>query len=272
MMNTINANTKIAAVIKQHPDAIEAIISINPKFEKLRNPLLRKLMAGRTSLAMAAKVGGCSIDDFFEKLKPLGFTIESSVVPVMEEQAPVPDFIHAIREEQLIELDVRPVIAAGKDPLSLILEKAKNIKPGQILKIVNTFAPVPLIPLLEKKGFISYMDTVEDKLVETYFFRQPGIAEDDILAEPKGIPDQDWDKIWHRYKEKLITVDVRNLEMPQPMITILDSLEQMADGNALFVHHKRIPVYLLPELSERGFEFRVKEISDGEVHLLIFKR
>ena len=41
----INANTKIAAILKQHPDALEAIISLNPKFEKLRNPLLRKLMA-----------------------------------------------------------------------------------------------------------------------------------------------------------------------------------------------------------------------------------
>ena len=55
-MNTINANTKIAAVIKQHPEAMEAIISISPRFEKLRNPLLRKLMAGRTSLAMASKL------------------------------------------------------------------------------------------------------------------------------------------------------------------------------------------------------------------------
>lgn len=270
-MNTINANTKIAAVIKQCPDAIEAIISINPKFEKLRNPLLRKIMAKRTSLAMAAKVGGCSINDFFEKLKPLGFTIESDILPVAEEQTPIPDFIHAIKDEQLIELDVRPVIAAGKDPLTLILEKAKNIKAGQILKIVNAFAPVPLIPLLEKKGFVSYMDTVEDKLVETYFFKNSEVTSDDIRVESNKTLTQDWDQVLDRFKNKLITIDVRALEMPQPMITILDSLVQMADGDALFVCHKRIPVYLLPELSERGFEYRIKEINDGEVYLLIFK-
>lgn len=271
-MNTINANTKIAAVIKQHPGAIEAIISINSKFEKLRNPLLRKIMAGRTSLAMAAKVGGCSINDFFEKLKPLGFIIESDVLPVIEDQAPVPDFIHSISEEQLTVLDVRPVIAAGKDPLSLILEKAKTIQDGHILKIINTFAPIPLIPLLEKKGFISYMDKVEDKLVETYFFKHSPVAEDVNLAERKELPDQDWDQVLDRYKDKLITVDVRALEMPQPMITILDSLEQITEGNALLVYHKRIPVYLLPELLDRDFEYRIKEINDGEVHLLIFKR
>lgn len=270
-MNTINANTKIAAVIKEHPEAMEAIISISPRFEKLRNPLLRKLMAGRTSLAMASKVGGCSVDDFFDKLRPLGFNIDSDILPVIEEQPPVPDFIHSIRQEQLVELDVRPVIAAGNDPLKLILEKAKGVAAGQILKIVNTFAPVPLIPILEKKGFVSYIDRVEDHLVETYFFKKAESAGDDLIAEPRETLNQDWDELSEKYKDHLLTIDVRALEMPQPMITILDSLDQLAGGDALFVYHKRIPVYLLPELSERGFDYRVKEISDGEVHLLIFK-
>ena len=62
---TINANTKIAVLLKHHPDALDAIISISSKFEKLRNPILRKIMAGRTSIAMASKIGGCELDDFF---------------------------------------------------------------------------------------------------------------------------------------------------------------------------------------------------------------
>ncbi len=66
-MISINANTKIAYLLKQHPDALEAIISISPKFNKLKNPLLRKLMAGRTSISMASKIGGCTVNDFFEK-------------------------------------------------------------------------------------------------------------------------------------------------------------------------------------------------------------
>lgn len=57
----INSDTKIAAILKQHPDALEAIISIDQKFGKLRNPLLRKLMAGRTSIAMASKIAGTEL-------------------------------------------------------------------------------------------------------------------------------------------------------------------------------------------------------------------
>ena len=49
-MITINANTKIASLLKEHPDALETIISISPKFTKLRNPVLRKVIAGRTVL------------------------------------------------------------------------------------------------------------------------------------------------------------------------------------------------------------------------------
>jgi hypothetical protein len=55
---TINANTTIASLVKSHPDALETIVSISQKFTKLRNPLLRKLMAGRTSIALAYKLGG----------------------------------------------------------------------------------------------------------------------------------------------------------------------------------------------------------------------
>ncbi len=157
-MMTINANTKIAAILKQHPAALETIVSINPKFEKLRNPLLRKLMAGRASIAMASKIAGCGLDVFFEKLKPLGFEIDTLTMPVIEEKKEVPAFITSLKKDQLVELDVRPVISSGNDPLEMITEKVKTIKVGEVLKIINIFEPVPLMNLLKKQGFEVYAD------------------------------------------------------------------------------------------------------------------
>ncbi len=75
-MLSINAQTKIATLLKHHPDALEAIVSIAPDFKKLRNPILRKIMAGRTSISMASKIGKCTPDDFFKVLEPLGFVVE----------------------------------------------------------------------------------------------------------------------------------------------------------------------------------------------------
>lgn len=96
-MLTINANTKIAALLKAHPDALEAIISISPKFNKLKNPLLRKLMASRTSISMASKVAGCTVQHFFDALQPLGFIIDKKVVAEKNQpQEKKPGFMSAL--------------------------------------------------------------------------------------------------------------------------------------------------------------------------------
>ncbi|HSQ43635.1 MAG TPA: DUF1858 domain-containing protein [Ginsengibacter sp.] len=111
---TINADTKIAAILKANSAALEAIISITPKFEKLRNPLLRKLMAGRTSIGMASKISGCNINDFFEKLEPLGFDIDKTAPLVTnKEKQPLPAFLNLLKPGQIIDFDVRPIIDAN---------------------------------------------------------------------------------------------------------------------------------------------------------------
>lgn len=265
---TINANTKIATLLKYNPDSLEAIITISPKFEKLRNPLLRKLMAGRTSIEMASKISGCTVNDFFEKLAPLGFEIDKDIPVKNKERKPLPSFLNSLKREQLIEFDVRPIITANEDPLSLIVKKVKSIQPGEALKIINTFEPAPLIILLKKQGFESYVDVINDQLVETYFYKIDDNAV--VINETENVT-EGWDSFMQKFAYKIQTIDVRELEMPKPMLTILDALDHLPPEAALFVYHKRIPVFLLPELKERKFDYRIKEISDNEVHLLIFK-
>lgn len=270
-MIAINANTKIAALIKQHPDALEAIISISPKFAKLRNPLLRKVIAGRASITMASKIGGCSVDDFFNKLRPLGFEIDTAVVSSEEalENKPAPAFMQNIPADKLIELDVRQAIETGNDPLGIIVQKVKSLQTGSVLKIINSFEPIPLMHLLAKQGFESYSETVSYDLVNTYFYKKNDTApssENDEADYSTG-----WDEILNRFQNDLEIIDVRELAMPLPMHNILEALETLPKSKALFVYHKRIPVFLLPELEEQQFSYRIKEISDSEVHLLIYK-
>ena len=240
-MMTINVNTKIAAIIKQHPDALDAIISISPKFEKLRNPILRNLITGRASITTASKIGGCSVNMFFEKLKHLGLEIETLTIPVAEEKKEFPDFITSLKKEQVVELDVRPVIASGKDPLNIITEKVKTNKVGQVLKIINSFEPVPLMLLLEKQGFAVYAHVINDNLVETYFYKQTITRNNGLeqnIHATKG-----WEETLQKFLDKLQTIDVRQLEMPLPMLRILEALENLREDKALFVYHKRIPVF-----------------------------
>ena len=268
----IDANTKIGTLIRHQPEALETIVSLSPKFIKLRNPLLRKLLAARTSIAMAAKIGGCEVNDFFNQLKPLGFEIdkESASVDEKPEIKPIPEFLKDVSPDKIIDLDVRPAIQSGKDPLNMILQKVKAIDQGQVLKIINSFEPTPLMHLLGKKGFESYSEMITADLVQTYFYKKStGTAQN--LAANVSNNSKGWDEILHRFHGKLERIDVRNLEMPLPMHAIMEALKSLPAGKALFVYHKRIPVFLLPELEEQKFSYRTREVSEGEVNLLIYK-
>jgi len=44
----------------------------------------------------------------------------------------------------------------------------------------------------------------------------------------------------------MVTVDVRELSMPMPMMMILGKLDDLPEGHALFAHHKRIPSSCCP--------------------------
>lgn len=272
----ISANTKISVLIKANPASIDAIASINKHFEKLRNPILRKILASRVTIADAARIGGCTVDVFFEKLAPLGFTVSTDAAPKKDESGipkEKPDFIKQISSKKIVTLDVRPDIASGNDPFQKIMQKVSILSPDDVLLIINTFEPVPLINILKKKGFEHYTEISEDKVVHTYL---------KLSADKKASPSAEIDApIIHEakvFEEKLNhfagrikETDVRDMEMPMPMITILQELETLPEGMALFVHHKKVPQYLLPELKERNFSWLIKEAEAGNVKLLIYR-
>ena len=50
-------------------------------------------------------------------------------------------------------LDVRPDIAAGREPFSRIMAAAREVPPGGELVILAPFEPEPLYPILQRQGF-----------------------------------------------------------------------------------------------------------------------
>lgn len=274
----INANTKIAVLLKQHPEALEAIVRISSKFNKLRNPLLRKVIAGRTSISMASKIGGCSPEDFFNALEPLGFEADRTVAARNEiiDEA-MPPYLQQTAPEQMRELDVRAIIESGKDPLNDILKSVNNLQPGEVLNIINSFEPTPLRQLLGKQGFESYASMKEPGLIYTYFYLKANPDKTITATQPAAgtaattVEPADWEQVLNRFQDRLNTIDVRELPMPQPMHAILEALETLPPQKALLVHHKRIPVFLLPELEERKLSYRIKEMDADRVELLIYR-
>ena len=83
---------------------------------------------------------------------------------------------------------------------------------------------------------------------------------------------EDFDETFKKYIGKMNYVDVRHLEMPEPMTTILSELEQLPKDNCLMVDHKKVPQFLLPELKDRGFEILYNKKSENHLQLLIFRK
>ncbi len=260
-MMQINANTRLNKLFKYNPDALEAIVSLNGKFEKLRNPFLRKLMAPRTTISMAAKIGGCAITNFFEVLEPLGFTADSEAATEEEvaqkrKDLPKVDTAHV--------LDARPLLSAGEDPLRRIMSLASAIKDNQTFCIINSFEPTPLIDLLSKQGFEAVLVKNGELEFHTYFTRITA------CGAPANIDNKNWNIAEEKFKAHCRFVDVRKMSAPLPMVTILEELKELPNGYALHVHHKRIPVHLFSEIKDRGYDYALREEGANNVHLLIF--
>ena len=262
----ISEKTKISALIKENKDVIDVIASINSHFNKLKNPVLRRVLAPRVTIADAAKIGGVSVELFLNKLTDVGFEIDESVKSKPQEETLKEQ---AVKKDNVISFDVRPIIEGGQDPFKEIMEKIKDIQQNETLEIINSFEPIPLINILKSKGFESKIERKGDA-VYTYF-KKLIENKDELISEVKGDTSPDFDATYKRYVGKMDHVDVRHLEMPEPMTTILAKLEKLQNDYCLVVDHKKVPQFLLPELENRNYNILYNRKTEHHIQLLIFK-
>lgn len=286
----ISAKTKISELIKWNKNSVEAIAKLSKPFEKLRNPILRKLMASRVTIAEAAKMGGCDVADFERVLKPLGFimTSDGGEGPIVEN---TPTWFNDLPETSIHIFDVRGILASGEDPLKEILKKFKVVSPNEALCIINKFIPVPLIRLLEKDGVLTFTKTVSADEYHTYFYKSvngASEAKDEIPnADPadrnsanegektdsekiKMVDEREFEEVCTRF-EKVKEIDVRDLQAPGPMETILGILPDLEEGELLYVNHKRVPLYLLEEIADSDYQVYISNRGEGDVKVAIYR-
>lgn len=274
-MLLINQHTKISAVIKSNPASIEAIASIASVFNKLRNPILRRLMAPRVTITEAASIGGCTIADFERVLIPLGFVFEHNTFHTDQSTASTiaPDWLINLPSTAIDLFDVRNLIEQGDDPLKQIMQRFQSVPVGAALCIVNSFIPYPLLQVLEKKGARHHIDSKSPDLHYTWFFKgnptplSPNSHNNDHMTM-LDIPS--FEAALSSYPSSQITsVDVRELPMPMPMESILQSLSALDPHHVLLVYHKRVPLHLMEELEDSDFEIRLCEYGKEDIRLLI---
>jgi AcrR family transcriptional regulator len=143
----------------------------------------------------------------------------------------------------LATLDVRPLLAAGSDPLERILEALEGIGADGLLKLTAPFRPAPLLVLLKGRGFRCKVREVEPALFE-------------VEIQPPGACEIE---------------DLRDLPAPEPLERVLEATAQLAPGAAFLARVPRYPRLLLPRLEERGIEWAVHEEPDQSALLYVRK-
>ena len=68
---------------------------------------------------------------------------------------------------------------------------------------------------------------------------------------------------------EVVTLDVRGLEPPLPLVRVLQHLETLGANERLEMIHDRKPTLLYPQLDARGFVHETTEPAPGVVRVLI---
>ena len=72
---------------------------------------------------------------------------------------------------------------------------------------------------------------------------------------------QDGSRVWRT--PSAVHIDVRGLEPPEPMVEILRLIDGGEVDCALIAHLDREPIFLYPELDDRGWSHEIMESSCG---------
>jgi len=263
----VTRNTKISRILRENKDAIDTIAGINKHFKKLNNPVLRRVLAPRVTVTDAAKIGNITVNEFLKRLSEIGFEViyddEEIKNPIDKEVSFDPNKIK--------DLDVRATIQSGADPFSDIIKALKGLKDDEVLKVINVFEPIPIINVLKEKGYQAWTKKIETEEYHTFFKKEVSSSHQEIVEE-MPFSEGSFEEKLVSYGSNVKEIDVRLLEMPEPMVTILKEVEQLPENYVLLVNHKKIPQFLLPELKTRNYTWLNKEIDAGLTKLLIFKK
>jgi len=173
--NPIQSNWKINRVLKEYPHVLDALADTHPAFDKLRNPLVRRAQSKLVTVEQAANIAGVDPKALLARLnRAAGFEVEPvPIVPVTKPGIPAPTWVGqaAIAER----LDIRPLIARGEEPSSMIAGAANRIPVGQVLSLRTPFDPVPLRAALAKQGFEAYTSGAGTDWITLFLrVREPG--------------------------------------------------------------------------------------------------
>ncbi|HSB42013.1 MAG TPA: DUF2249 domain-containing protein [Methylomirabilota bacterium] len=274
----ISGDVTVARLLDEHPELVEVLAGYHPHFGQLRNPLLRGVMAPRVTVAEAAGMAGVPVDELLAVLRQaVGEASPEAPHPGPPHPAVSPEArggtapfegegrgeggppraLVDVPEARQVHVDVREDIRLGREPFPRIMAAVKALNADQALVLRAPFEPIPLYDVLAKRGFAHWTERRADDDWSVAFYRAAAAPRAEPAAPPAPAP------------RGRTVLDVRGLEPPQPMVRVLEAIDRLEPGSELEVRHERRPMFLYPQLDERGFVHQTDEPEPGLVRILI---
>ncbi len=254
----IRASDRVAAVLARDERLLEVFVAASPAFDKLRNTAMRKTMAKLVTVAQAARIAGVDAGALVDRLNAAlaGGEPARELVARAPVLPPIPEALRATPPDRIVDVDVREDLRAGREPFRRILDAARALPRGHVLRVRAIFEPAPLYAVLAKQGLGHATEQHADDDWCVWFHHDDTTAID-VSSSPV---EDDGD---------VIVIDVRGLEPPEPMVRTLEALAELPRGKTLVQLNVRVPQYLLPKLTERGFVYEVREQGPDLVRLFV---
>ena len=166
----ISPKTKILQLIEAYPQLEDVLISYVPAFEKLKNPVLRKTVAGIATLQQAASIGNVKVEDLINLLRneigqdEIQLALDSGYNTIK------PDWFDETNIKQ--ELDVREMLAAGEHPVNQVISDIHKLQDNVIYKLIAPFLPAPLIDKASSLNTSHWIQKENEQLYNIYFIKK----------------------------------------------------------------------------------------------------
>lgn len=154
-------------------------------------------------------------------------------------------------------LDVREDLRAGRSPFQKIQSALGKVGPGESLRLLVPFEPVPLFQVAASQGLAHTSKQTAEGHWEIVFSHGTAETRQSNSESHSGCGCHASDVA------EITDVDARGLEPPQPMVRILEALAQLPRGAELLAYTDRRPIHLFSHLEERGFIGESQEQQDG---------
>ncbi len=268
----ITGETKVKEALKAHPELKEVLIGLHPRFKKLDNPAVFKLVGRWARMKDVARIGGLSVCEVL-------YALNSELGQVEEMYHRFPNCLEDSHREtvepepwwfgKLGDVPVRDM--RGRDDFFFpeLHAMLKTLKPGEALKVLNGFDPVPLKGQAEELGLEHYTRELGLEQVEVTFYRPEREApEKDEVEAPTN--EADATGSWRARKDEFELLDVVG-HKEDPFHIIMERAQSLNPGEGFVLRQAFIPEPLINMLEGMGFEHEVEQISDFRFKIYFYK-